>query len=176
MKKTFIKINGPSGFSLLEMILTLVLVGIIVFVSTNIMINQADMYSFTANRKATISDLRSAVTNISNELSRITTSDINNIYNKAISFTDASGTNTSYRLDASGALYRGSKPMVDNIQDVKIRYMDGNGNPLSPTPANISFVKRIQFTIATKPRNKEESITISTYITPRAFLGYDMVW
>lgn len=169
------QLRNQNGFSLLELILALLVGGIVIGVSSQTLVSNVDSYSFITNRKAALGDVRYAINRISHELLRIGESDLQNIDSTRIDFYDSDGTLANFRLGTNGAnlgLFRGSDLLVDRVSTFSLEYYDGDGNVVSPTSGNETLVKRIKMTITTEPKNDEGSITLSTVVTPRVFIGY----
>lgn len=168
--------KNKKGFTLLEVILTMIIVGIIMGVVSQILLGGAQTYSFVSNRKATLQDVRQAMFRIGQELERIDTADINAITNTSINFTDDKGFATTIRLVSAGSdlvVFRGPNALVNHVKDFNIEYFDSLGNYLTPGLATISLVRRIKVNIKTKPVGNEGEVAMSSYIAPRAFLGYE---
>ena len=168
-------LKNQKGFTLTELILSMLIVSSIIGVAAETMISQAETYSFISNRKNTLADVRVALNQISYDIKRVDTDDISDITSSAIEFTDDEGNDTSYKLDTDGetlAIYKGEDVLLPNIEDFTITYYDEEGNELDADDEQIENVKRIQFTIETSEQAGEGNVTLSTMIIPRSFLGY----
>lgn len=176
---SFTPIFNQRGFTLLELLLAMTIAGIIFGVATETMMRQADTYSFVANRKSTMADLRHAMKQITYEFMRLGSDDILDISETDIDFIDSEGNTTSFELntaatgDGSLSLYSGSEEIVQNIQSFELEYQDGSGNVLDADAEQIADVRRIKVTIKTEAVANEGSITLSTLVTPREFIGYN---
>lgn len=168
-------VQNNKGFTLVELLLSIVIAGAIFGLAAETLIRQAETYSFITGRKTTINDLRHAMNTMSYELMRIEEGDITEIADNSIAFTDSNGEAASYNLNVyedSMALYAGDNVLVPNVENFTIEYQDGDGTVLEATPDAVDNVKRIKITIITEPVGNEESMTVSTTIIPRDFLGY----
>lgn len=154
---------------MIELILSLVICSIIVGVTSQIMKTHIDAYSFITNRHTALSDASYALNRISYELMRIKTADILAVSNTSISFVDSNGANATFATGANGgktALFRGAELLVTPIQSFAVAAYDQN-NVLTAVIANI---RKFKITITTAPVAAEGSLTLSTMITPRAFV------
>lgn len=175
MQKLFKKLKNSHGFTLIELLLSIVVAGTIFGIAAETMMREADTYSFITNRKTTIADVRYAMNRMSHELLRVETSDIKDISGNKIDFTDENGNTTSFKLATNGsdlAVYRGSDILIPKVQTFTIEYQDGQGNTLTAEPGQISNVRRIKLSVATEAKSNEGSITLSTTVIPRDFIGY----
>lgn len=174
--QTFLDLfRSNRGFTLLELVLSLVVSGVVLGIVTETLMREAETYSFIANRKGAVADVRYALNRMTRELLRLDTPDIRDISATKIEFSDENGNVVSFGLAAAGqdlAVFRGGEVLVPRIRDFNIEYRDESGNLLSPDPGQIPFVRRIRLTIETDPVSDEGQIVLSTTVVPRAFLGY----
>lgn len=164
----------------MELLLSMAIAGIMFGIAAETLMQQAATFSFIANRKTTIADVRNTMNEMTHEMQHIDTADIVSISSTQIQFIDENGNHTSYNLDTDGdglAIYRGNTDvLLPNVNDFTIEYQDASGTALSLLPADLSQsiqdTRRIKLTITTEPSGNEGSITISTLVIPRGFLGY----
>jgi len=171
-------LSNDRGFSLLELLLSITIAGLIFGVAAETMIRQADTYAFVSNRKATIADIRHTVNQITYEFLRLETSDIIDISDSNIDFIDHNGDSTDFHLDTGAAagtlsLYRGSNEVLKNVSSFELEYQDETGAILDAIEEEISNVRRVKVTITTEAVGEEGNISLSTMITPRSFIGYN---
>ena len=176
-KGTVVKtgIKNQKGFSLTEVVLTLVVGGILAGVSSQTMVNNMNSYSSMANRRATVSDSRQSMNQVAFELRGLTTSKIQEITPTRISFADSSGSNTSFRLATNGstlAIFRGNDVLLDRIDSFVLNYYNAQGQEISAEAASIPNIRRIKVSLVTSPIASEGKISLSTTITPRQFIGF----
>lgn len=178
-KGTIAFLLNHRGFTLLELLLAMTVAGIIFGVATETMMRQADTYSFVSNRKTTMASLRHTMKQITYEFMRLSTDDILDISPTKIEFINFDGDDTSFHIDTASAgdgslsLYSGSDEILLNTQSFDLEYQDGSGNELDEDPEQIDEIRRIKVTISTEAQANEGSITLSTLITPREFIGYN---
>lgn len=174
-KRMFKSLKGQRGFTLLELVLSIVVGGVIFGIASETLVRQADTYSFIANRKNSIADVRYGMNKISHELLRLETADIQGISPTGISFIDENGQNASFSLGADGsslAVYRGNDALVEDVASIDFEYHNGDGDVIDAVDNNIDEVRRIKVTITTEPKGDEGAISISTTVVPRSFIGY----
>lgn len=168
-------IKNQNGFSLTEVVLTLVVATMIAGVSSQTMMNNVGSYAFMASRRATVADSRHSMNQISYELRGLTTAEVTEITPTKISFNDSSGSSTNFRLATNGstlAVFRGNEVLLDRVNSFVLNYYNDQGQELSAEAGNIPNIRRIKVSIVTAPVSNEGQITLSTVITPRQFIGY----
>lgn len=174
--KKFIKnLKNQNGFSLTEVVLTLVVATMLAGVSSQTMMNNMDSYAFMATRRAAVADSRHSINQVSYELRGLTTAEITEITPTKISFKDTQGNSTNFRLATNGAtlaVFRGSEVLLDRVNSFTFNYYNDQGQELSAEAGNIPNIRRIKVNITTAPVSDEGQIALSTIITPRQFIGY----
>lgn len=174
MMRSFRKIRHcQKGFSLVEIILTIIITGILAGITSQILLDHTEAYSFIKHRQSTLSDIRYALTRVNHELLRVKTDDLVSMTANDLSFFDVDGKQTSYHEGlhlGAKALFRGNEPMVAPIKSLTIKGYDDKDQETT----DIQALRKIQFSVATQPAGKEGSINITSTIMPRAFLyeGY----
>jgi prepilin-type N-terminal cleavage/methylation domain-containing protein len=163
------------GFTILEVILSMLIMSLVLGVASEVMLKQADAYSLVNNRKSALQDTRYALFHIKTELEKMDSSDLQTISSTALSFYDDAGTLRTYSLGSSGGslgIFAGSQLVVGRLHDFWIDYFDGAGAALPPTPGTVALVRRMIFNLQTEPQDGEGQITLTMQIIPRDFLGY----
>ena len=163
------KIKNQNGFSMIEMILSIVISGIILGVTVQVMRTHIDAYSFITNRDTALSDASYALNRMAYELLRVDTADILTIAEDSIEFTDDDGNAASFETGPSGdddGLFRGDELLLTPVDSLLITYYDIN----SVETAVIADIRKIELTLITAPLGTEGSITLKTMVTPRAFI------
>lgn len=172
MIKRFLK--NSRGFTLVELLLSVTIAGLILGVASETMMRQAETYDFIASRKNTVADLRFAMNRLSDELLLIETSDLQSISGSSISFTDQNGSQVSVSLVADGDgsdLYWGNDLLAEDVTSLSFEYQNGAGTTLEATEDSIEDVRRIKVTM-TGGKGGSKDITMSTTVVPRSFIGY----
>lgn len=163
------------GFTILEVILSMLIMSLVLGVASEVMLKQADAYSLVNNRKSALQDTRYALFHIKTELEKIDSADLQTISGTALSFYDDTGTLKGYSLGSSGGslgIFAGSKLVVGKLHNFWIDYFDGAGALLTPGPGAVPLVRRIIFNLETEPQDGEGTITLTMQVIPRDFLGY----
>lgn len=172
-------LKNQKGFTLLQIIMGLVVGGLIAGLTSEILMGQAESYSYITNKKEALSDVRFALNRFTNELMRMQDSgDITGATASQIQFYDKDGSSVSYSLQtdsSSGTLMlaRNGESIVDNIDSISFQYYDSNGTELTNPSSSISSIRRIKITIATDEVNNQPGVTLTTSVTPRVFIGYN---
>lgn len=169
------KFRLQDGFTLIELITVMVITSFIVIYAAQTTLNSINAYASYSQRHQGLADARHAVDRMAFELLKIKTSDITTITANRIDFTDENGNPANFRLTVNGSqlsLYRNAHTLVDDVNNMTFLYYDADNNELAPDPANIGQVRRIGITLQTKPVDNEGSLSISTTLVPRSFVGY----
>lgn len=133
------------------------------------MTSQLEAYSFITSRQDALSDARYALNRISNELMLLGSGDVEAISDTSIQFVDSSGVSSTFSSANNAgqtAIFRSAEVLLTPVQDFSLAYYDEN-NAVTADPAQ---VRQIQVSLATAPRGEEGSISLTTRITPRAFI------
>lgn len=127
-----------KGFSLIELIIVIVLLGIIAGVGSQLM--AAGFRSYFLGRDLTAADWqgRLALERMTREIREIPSSvDLTTMAANQIGFNDMSGNAVSYSLGAS--LLRNIQPLADNVTALNFTYLDGNG-AATAVAADVRFI------------------------------------
>lgn len=168
-------LKSQSGFTLLELVLSIVIAGAIFGIAAETMKSQADTYSFIANRKTSIADIRFAMSRMNDELLHLDSDDFVDISATKLDFVNQSGQQTNFRTVQNGdtlTLYYGNDILLPRVTDFSIEYQDGSGTPIVADADQIENVRRIKLSVTTDPVSNEGGITLSTTVIPRSFIGY----
>lgn len=168
-------IKNRNGFSLIELILALFVGTLLIGLTFETVINNVDSYAFQADRRSAMADARQALNRMSHELLRIESADISNITPTMISFFDEDNNYTDFRLTTNNGnlvVMRGSQILVDRVSSLTFNYYDETGTSITPDPVNINLVRQIEMSLSTISINEEGTITLTTKVTPRSFVGY----
>ncbi len=168
------KLKGNErGFSLVEIVLSMVIVGILSGVASQVLGTSIDSYSFIKNRQAALSDVRYAVNRMAGELLKVGSADLISVSGSDIQFTDKSGVATSFQsgtVSGKLALMRGGEVLATPIQSFSVVAYDQQGAATTVAAS----IRRFKVRVSTAPVDKEGSLSVTTSIFPRAFLyqGY----
>jgi len=161
--------NQNRGFTLVELVLTIALLGIIGWVTGVVMIRSVESYSIVSDRKLSLSDARLAIDRIASDIRLIqATSDIQIFTASQMVFNIPSEPNITYNLVGSN-LQRSGFLLASPATQLAFNYLDDNGNETA-VKANI---KRIRVTVSIGTHNSHGVNQIRTTIFPRNFYYAD---
>jgi prepilin-type N-terminal cleavage/methylation domain-containing protein len=174
-KKKIRSFRNIKGFTLLELILSMVVLAAIFGITAQTMIMSSENLSYIENRKTAVADIRYGINRFTQELRQVESDDIRNISSTSIEFVDQNANAVTYQLAADGSrlsIYRDDDALIPNVASFNLRYLDAAGNDLGADSLLIADIRRIQLTITTDPIGDEEAMTFSTTVVPRSFVGY----
>ena len=171
--------KGNAGFSLMEIIVVCVLIGIIAAVIIPPLHQGVQSFAVTETRGDLTSQARQAATRMIRELRNIqkeadNTPNISTANATIITFVDVLDNTITFCLWASGScsptgntVQRNSNPLVEQVSGLQFRYFDANNTELTSLPldaTNRNNVRRIMVTLTLA----EGSLTVS--VTEQAYL------
>lgn len=168
-------VGTSRGFTILELILTLLIISLVLGVASEVMMKQADAYSLVNNRKSVLHDTRSALHRIKSELEKIDSTDLQTVSGTSLTFYDDLGVLRDYTLNSSGGtlgVFSGPTLVVGQLKNFWIDYFDASGTFLTPGPGVAGLVRRMIFNFQTQPKDGEGSLMLTMQVVPRDFLGY----
>ena len=131
------------GATLLELILIIIIVGIIVGGSSNLLMHGIKSYSVSAASIDSDWQASVAIERMSRDLHSIPTSNnFTTATSSRITFTDMTGTSIDYRI-IGAQLMRNNQVLADNIQGMAIAYYDRNG----ASTATVSAIRYVGITL-----------------------------
>lgn len=163
------ELKRTSGFTIIELVLYVSLASMIFYVASTVLFEQVDAYGVITQRQRALSDSRAAMDRITHELLRLQTSDIIAIASTQLDFTDEDSLTASFRQAANGslqAIYRINDLLLSPITSLTFQYYDS----ADAITAVIANVRKIKATIVTDEIGNEGEITVSSIVTPRAFI------
>lgn len=162
-------LHNQRGFTLLEVLLSLVVVGILGGVTLELMGSHMEAYSFITNRQSSLAEARYAVNRMAGEMLKVTPEDILSVSSTQIDFIDSSGLSTNFRMadyQGSRALMRGNELLAFPVQDFEIRAITGE-DQLSTDP---QVILRYEFSLTTQPVGSEPAVRLQSSAMPRSLL------
>ena len=172
-------VRGIEGFSLIEIVIVCVLIGIIAAVIIPPLHQGVQSFAVTETRGDLTSQARQAATRMIRELRNIqkeadNTPNISTANATSITFVDVLDNTITFCLWASGScsptgntVQRNSNPLVEQVSGLQFRYFDANNTELTSLPldaTNRNNVRRIMVTLTLA----EGSLTVS--VTEQAYL------
>jgi prepilin-type N-terminal cleavage/methylation domain-containing protein len=160
-----ISLDKQSGYSLVELIVAIVLIGIIAGVLAKMFIWGVDIFDTVSNRKDIVQSSRISMEVISKDLRMIKSeNDIVSASTTGLNFYNMDNEHIIYNF-GDGTISRNANSMVEGITSFVFTYYDANGTILvSPVadPTDIWKIKvELDATVDGKPINLE------TIVTPR---------
>ncbi len=170
-KFIFSILSSHKGFTLIELVMTMVLIGVIAYIVASAMSTGLKAYFTTDFRKEALDQARIAMERMTREIRNVkSNTDISTANATTFTFVDTSGTTISFALNA-GNINRTSgatNTLAAGISSAGIfTYVLSTGaTTQSPVPAEILLIKRVKIDItATK---NTESVTLQSEVWPRS--------
>lgn len=161
--------NRKAGFTFIEMILTIVIVGIIAGVTAKILLSGIDTYSFIMNRKDAVQHARVGMERMVDELELLRWFDITRMNGNHLGYTDRQGNISSFKSGTLGGqpvLLRGDDFLAGRLGLISFAYLKANG-----TNATFSWdVKKINVQLTIESLGGYGSIVLRTEVFPRNFM------
>ncbi len=165
MLRPFSCLSNKRGFTLLEIILSSLIMAILFAVTSIIITKGMDSYIFASDREGTLDDVRYAVDRVTREVQRLGSGQLTSITSTQINFTDTTGTATNFRVSGS-SLYRGNDLLLSGLSSMAFTGYDSTGT----STAQASQVRRILFTLSVLPTGQSTAIKSRTNIFMRNFM------
>ncbi|MBN2103843.1 type II secretion system protein [bacterium] len=151
------------GFTVLEMILALIIMGIIVTVLTPLFRNSISMYIYTTEIAEEGQIARIAFNRMLMDMRDITT--LNSGTSTSIDFIDVDNDNLNYYVSGSNLFLNGSLA-AENLNDLTIEYIDWNGASIDEPDSSTWQIRiTMEFDIMGSPQ------TYTGEIQPRNWQG-----
>jgi len=149
-----------QGFTLIELVITIVLTSIIAVISFDMLSQGLTAYLTAKNVTHADQQARLALARMSRDLRSVSSSSaITTATASQITLTNLSGTSISYSLSGTNLLYN-TQVLVDGIGSLTFTYYDINGN----TTATISAIRYISVSLGVTGNNA--NFTVSTTMFP----------
>jgi len=162
----FRRAKNRRGFTLVETILTIVVVGIIAGVSAKILVSGLDTYAFITNRKDLTQHARVAMERMVNELTVARWNDITWMSGTHIGFIDRGGSSTSFKSKTFNnipSIARGNDFLAGQLGFLDFDYLQYDGSN-----AWLNFqLKRINIELSLDALGGYGSLTLRTEVFPR---------
>lgn len=159
-----------KGFTLVETVLGIVVMGIVMLAFASIARLSVDSYSLIVSRKEAMSQARYALNRITQELVSINPASITSIGSTNISFNDSVGSPTNFRSQTTNGvtqIFRGNDLLANNINSFSFVYYDANNNII--TDGNISNLRRIAIDMGVNSSNGYSDMKIRGEVYPRNY-------
>jgi len=166
-KKMILSLRGNSGFTLMELVVVMVVVGVLsVTIAPFIKVN-IDSYIQVRDGKYALQAARIGLNRMIEEMKRLqTSSDISWGFSNSIQFWIPGVGSVNYRLH-NGNLERNNRKLLEGVRAFNLTYFKSDGSQKSPPfwwPSDVWRIK-IQIEVGTD----EQHFTLSKQVTPRNF-------
>lgn len=161
-----------KGFTLIELILTIVLIGIISGVTAKILMTGIDTYSFVTNRKDASQHARVAMERMVDEMILFQWTDVSFMGQSRLSYWDQDGHSSSFKSDTMNGqpvLKRGNDFLAGVLAFLDFDYLRADGS-------NASFawqLRRLNIEVSIEALGGYGDITLRTEVFPRNFMYSD---
>lgn len=157
------KFPKTAGFTLLEIILVMVLLGIMVAATGVMMGRSVDIYALVGDRTEIISEARYAMVRMEKELEGLT--DVQSTSATRIGFRDSGGASTDFNLTGTN-LFRGSDLLARNISSLNFTCYRDDGAVTS----SAQQTRRIQIDMTVTSPGAGGSFPLRTDVFPKNFM------
>ncbi len=157
--------NTRSGFTLVEVVLALAVVGILAGLVGPAITSGIRQYALSMRQKVALSQARLAMERIGAEMLLIpATTSIDTWTSSVVQFDISGENNINYSLSGSN-LQRSGVILASNVSSLSYTYLDANGN----TATAQSDIRRIGYEIVVSAGTGYGSIRLRSQIFPRQF-------
>lgn len=162
--------RGSAGFSLIEILLVCVLIGVIAAVIIPPLQQGVQSYTVSETRTDLTSQARQATTRMIRELRNIqkegdNTPNISSANATSITFVDVLDSTITFSLSGS-TVQRNSNTLVEQVSSLQFRYFDGSNTELTPplSAPDMDNVRRIMLTLTLAEGTQTVSVTEQTFL------------
>ena len=165
-------LKNTRAFTFIEMILTIIVIGIISGVTAKILLSGLDTYSFIVNRKDATQHVRVAMERMVSELNKVEWYEVTWMGNDHLSFIDEDDLATSFQRrlrDGIPTLERGTDFLAGPLGLVDFDYLREDGTSATSN----SQIRKINIEIVVESEGGYGVITLRTEVFPRNFMYTD---
>jgi len=166
-------INSKKSFTLVELLMSLVLLGIISWIGIAAMFSGVDTWGFFSQRKEILADARMAIDRMSREMRMIKdNTSVTAAGSSAFRFIDVNNKDITFTL-SSGTISRTengtTNGLLDNVTGLTFTYYDSNGSVIvspmvAPSQTNIRMI-RIEIALS---KATSRTVNIRADVWPRS--------
>ena len=165
--------DKSSGFTFVETLLAVILVGILAGVAAKVLVTGLDVYSLVANRNSAFHSAREAMERMVGEILLVESSDITSLNDTSFGFRDRDGVSTDFRkatLTMGGrivpCIFRGNDFLAGDVESINFSYFQEDDTP-TDSPA---LVRRIHIDLVIAAEGAAGRVHLRTNIVPRNFM------
>jgi len=161
MKKNVNKSSRENGFTLTEVILSVVLVGIVTSLALGILHTQARTYSQIYNRSLMTFEARNALRLLRSEIRSMNPNNISTLSAGTLEFTDVQNNTVLYNYkEQDKELIRNNQVILKNLTAAPFQYLDKDQN-VTEQKSEVRFVKiNLQLAAGNESAQMEELIYV----------------
>ena len=159
--------RGESGYSLMELVIVIALIGILAGLLSRTFLWGIDLFDFLSNRKNTFQSARIGLEMMADDVRQITDKDrILSASGTTFSFLDPDAETVTYQY-SGGTLQRNGQVLVEGLSSFSFTYYDSSGNVLATPVSDFSQIWMVRFEMSGTVDNKPFNLRLSVF--PRAF-------
>jgi prepilin-type N-terminal cleavage/methylation domain-containing protein len=159
------KNSKNAAFTLIELILSIAVLGIVGVVLSTMLIEAIKSYQLVSSRRESLTEIKLAIERMKQEINLITSqNNIDSIGDTNFQFDLPPDADINYFLDGNN-LMRKNDILASNVNSLDFDFLDSNGNQT----ATIANIQRIRIEIVIQSPNNEGVQRIRTQIFPRNF-------
>lgn len=163
--------KNQKGFTFIELVLSLVVLGLISLTLATLLRTGIDTFSLIVSRKEALHNARLAVERVTREIIYLEAADILSISPTMIQFNDKNDISTDFHSVASGSLfqvYRGTNLLAENLSNFLFTYYDQAGGEITNF-SDIASVRRIKVEMTVQTQNGFGDVKVRGDVYPRNF-------
>ncbi len=159
--------QAEKGFTLLEMVITVVLVGILAVFIANLLVYEVDIFRYITIRSGSLQDSRFVMQKMARELRQIIHYDSILIASEdSIRFYDSSNNMIFYQYSNNYLLQNGDL-LLNNLNDLQFTYFDNSGVQLATPVADMLDIRSIAISMSVIVLGK--NVNSQVKVAPRTF-------
>ena len=161
------KAGSQEGWTLLELVVVIVLIGVVAGMVSNFIVYGLEMYSRLSDRTEKIQNSRTTLQVISRDIRQIIAPDsIFQASEDSIRFDDINHLMISYQF-FDNQIIRNGDLLQNSVDDFQVEYYDDSGNLLASPVTDPSVIRTVTITFSTSI--KGQPLTLNATIRPRIF-------
>lgn len=159
--------NPEAGYTILELILVIVLIGIIAGVMARMFLWGVDIFDFISDRKDLFQSSRIGMEILVKDLHAInSTANITSASSSQLNFTNLNNQQVAFSYN-NGVLSRNSNNLIVGLDSFHFTFYDVNGDTLQTPVSTPSTIWKIKFSLNATVDNKP--IHLQSIVVPRRF-------